>query len=338
MTGRFSNGTVVGFGEILLRLTAPGHRRFWQAESFDAHYGGSEANAAVSLANYGTPAAFVTRLPDNALGQAAIDRLRARGVDTRHIVRGGDRMGLYFVERGAGARGQGIIYDRAGSAIADAAADTFDWERIFAELDAGWFHFSGITPALGEGCAALCLSACRAARQRGMTVSCDLNYREQLWPRARAGQVMDGLCRLADVCIAYEDEPGDLFGIRAPEGVPRTEGAAHIARTLRERFGFAVAAVTVSRSYSAMERDWTAVLADGSGCYAGGYYRFEAVDRIGGGDAFSGALIHALLSGMPAQQAVAFATAAGCLKYTVEGDMNLATRAEVAALADRPTA
>lgn len=323
---------VITFGEILLRLTAPGHQRFCQAQRYSACYGGSEANAAVSLANYGTSAAFVTRLPAHALGDAAVDALRARGVDTRYIVRGGDRIGLYFVEQGAGYRGRSIVYDRAGSSIAAAASDGFAWEDIFADSGAEWFHFSGITPALSDECAALCLAACKAAKARGMTVSCDLNYREALWPREKAERVMDELCRYADVCIAYEDEPKEVFGITVSPEMSGIDAAAALATKMRRRFGFSVMAVTVSKSYSAARRDWSAVLCDDSGCHVSRRYEFDAVDTIGGGDAFSGALIHALLNGMPAQQAVEFAAAAGCLKYTVEGDAALATLDEVNAL------
>ena len=326
---------VITFGEILLRLTAPRHQRFIQAQSFAACYGGSEANAAVSLCNYGTSAVFVTRLPAHAVGQAAIDSLRARGAGTRYIVRGGDRLGVYYVEQGAGYRGQTIVYDRAGSAIAEAAANEFDWKHIFTDSGAEWFHFSGITPALSDTCAALCLSACRAAKRLGLTVSCDLNYREALWSQEKARRVMAELCRYVDVCIAYEDEPGDIFGIRAPEGLSRTDAACTIARALRERFDFSAVAVTVSRSSSAMRRDWSAVLADrcSGSCCVSRCYEFDAVDRIGGGDAFSGALIHALLNRLPMQQAIDFAAAAGCLKYTIEGDVNAVTSDEVMTLA-----
>lgn len=326
---------VVTFGEILLRLTTPGHQRFIQAQNFGVCYGGSEANAAVSLCNYGTSTEFVTCLPTNALGQAAMDSLRARGVGTQYIIRGGNRLGVYFVEQGAGYRGQTIIYDRAGSAIARALRDDFNWERIFIDSAAEWFHFSGVTPALSDTCATVCLDACRVAKRLGLTVSCDLNYREALWDRDKAERVMAELCQYIDVCIAYEDEPIEIFGIQAPEGLSGTDAACLIACKLRERFNLSVVAVTVSRAFSAMRRDWAAVIADNSSnrCYASRRYEFDAVDRIGGGDAFSGALIHALLNRLPMQQAVNFAAAAGCLKYTIEGDVNAVTSDEVMTLA-----
>lgn len=326
---------VITLGEILLRLTTPGRQRFTQAQSFVACYGGSEANAAVSLCNYGTSAEFVTCLPAHALGQAALDSLRARGIGTQYIVRSGERLGVYFVERGAGYRGQAIVYDRAGSAIAGASTDDFDWERIFTDSGAEWFHFSGVTPALSDTCAALCLDACTTAKRLGLTVSCDLNYRETLWSREKAGRIMAELCRYIDVCIAYEDEPGNIFDIRAPEGLSGTDAACTIARTLREHFNFSAVAVTVSRSLSATRRDWAAVLTDrrSDSCYVSRCYEFDAVDCIGGGDAFSGALIHALLNDLPMQHAVDFAAAAGCLKYTIEGDINAVTSDEVMMLA-----
>ncbi len=322
---------VVTFGEVMLRLTASGHRRLSQAAEFEAVYGGSEANAAVSLCNYGSPAALVTRLPENALGEAALRSLRACGVDVSGVVRGGNRLGLYFVERGISYRKQGILYDRAGSSMAMAAPEDFDWETAFADAD--WFHFSGVTPALGEGCAAAVQEACRIAKQKGLTVSCDLNYREPLWSRTEAERVMSGLMPYVDVCLAYEEEPQDIFGICPAEGASREEGHRQMARALRERFGFSLVAVTSSRARSAMSHDWSAMLFDGEEYYFSRRYEVDAVDRIGGGDAFSGALIHAVRRDWEPQQIVEFAAAAGCLKYTVEGDCNAVTEAEVAQLA-----
>lgn len=321
----------VTFGEIMLRLTTPENQRFLQAESFLAVYGGSEANVAVSLCNYGQPAEHVTALPQNAIGQAALNSLRRYGVATNHIARCGNRLGLYFVEKGAAYRKQGIVYDRALSAIATAPANTFNWQEIFNDAD--WFHFSGITPALSTDCAAMCLAACKAAHSLGLTVSCDLNYREALWPREKANRVMSELMPLVDVCFAYEDEPQDMFGITPQKGTDPNEGYRQMATELKKRFGFKLVAITNSRSYSAMQIDWAAMLYDGNDFYFSRRYEINAVDRIGGGDAFCGGFIYAAKNGYTPQQIIEFAVAAGSMKYTVMGDYNCVSAEEVAALA-----
>lgn len=321
----------ITFGEVMLRLTTPENQRFLQAESFSAVYGGSEANVAVSLCNYGTPAEHVTALPQNALGQAALNSLRRYGVGTGSIARCGNRLGIYFVEKGAAYRKQGIVYDRADSALATAPANTFNWPKIFENAD--WFHFSGITPALSENCAAMCLAACKTAHSLGLTVSCDLNYREALWSKEKANRVMSELMPLVDVCFAYEDEPQDMFGIMPEKGAEKNEGYRQMARELKKRFGFKMVAITNSCSYTAMQIDWAAMLYDGKDFYFSRRYEMTAVDRIGGGDAFCGGFIHASKSGYAPQQIIEFAVAAGSMKYTVMGDFNCVSAPEVEALA-----
>ena len=330
------NKKVVTFGEIMLRLAPEGYQRFVQASSYGASYGGGEANVAVSLANFGMDSVFVTKLPGHEIGQAGVNALRQFGVDTSHIVRGGDRVGIYYLEKGASQRPSKVIYDRAGSSIATASAADFDWDRIFE--GASWFHFTGITPALGDNVAAICEEACRTARARGITVSCDLNYRNKLWTKEKAGQVMDGLCRYVDVCIANEEDAGDVFGIRAAatdvsKGEVNREGYREVAKQLAERFGFRAVAITLRESVSASDNYWAAMLYTGGSCYFSGKYAVHIVDRVGGGDAFAGGLIYALLQEYGPQEAIEFAAAAGCLKHSVEGDFNQVRVDEVTRLA-----
>lgn len=323
---------VVTFGEIMLRLAPEGYYRFIQAESFGATYGGGEANVAVSLANYGVEVKYVTKLPANDIGQAAINSLRRYGVDTADIVRGGGRIGIYFLEKGASQRASKVIYDRAHSSIATATREDFDWDKIFE--GAGWFHFTGITPALGDNVAAVCLDACRAARARGITVSCDLNYRKNLWSREKAGQVMGGLMEYADVCIANEEDAGDVFGIWADNtsitgGKLSNEGYKSVAKKLSDKFGFKNVAITLRSSVSANDNNWAGMLYDGTEFYFSKNYAIHIVDRVGGGDSFGAGLIYSLVTGKSRQTALEFAVAASCLKHTVEGDFNQVSAAEV---------
>lgn len=327
---------VVTFGEIMLRLAPEGYDRFVQADRFGVTYGGGEANVAVSLANYGLDVKYVTKLPKNELGQAAVNALRRYGVDTGDIVRGGNRIGVYFIEKGASQRPSKVIYDRAGSSVAMASRSDFDWDKI---LDgAKWFHFTGITPALGDNVAAACLDACRTAKERGITISCDLNYRKNLWSREKAGQVMAELMKYVDVCIANEEDAGDVFGIWA-EGTDITGGKlSHggyrsVAKQLAERFGFKKVAVTLRTSISANDNKWAAMLYDGSEFYFSRSYDIHIVDRVGGGDSFGAGLIYSLMTGNEPQQALEFAVAASCLKHTIEGDFNLVGADEVSKLA-----
>lgn len=327
---------VVTFGEIMLRLAPEGYYRFVQADRMGATFGGGEANVAVSLANYGFDAVFVTRLPGHEIGQAAVNSLRRYGVDTSRIARGGERVGIYYLEKGASQRPSKVIYDRAGSSICTASREDFDWEKIFE--GASWFHFTGITPALNHEVAAICLEACRAAKEQRVKISCDLNYRNKLWNREEAGKVMGELCKYVDVCIANEEDAADVFGIHASDtdvkaGAVNHEGYKDVARQLAERFGFEKVAITLRESISANDNHWSAMLYDGKEYYFSKKYKMHIVDRVGGGDSFGGGLIAAILSGYGPQEAIEFAVAASCLKHSIEGDFNLVTKEEVAKLA-----
>lgn len=331
---------VVTFGEIMLRLAPEGYYRFVQADSFGATYGGGEANVAVSLANYGFDASFVTKLPEHEIGQAAVNSLRKYGVDTSFIVRGGDRLGIYFLEKGASQRPSKVIYDRAGSSIAMAGRDDFNWYEIFA--DAEWFHFTGITPALNDEVAAICLDACKAAKKAGLIISCDLNYRNKLWSKEKAGRVMGELCKYVDVCIANEEDAADVFGIKAADtdvakGEVNREGYKEVARKLAGRFGFSKVAITLRESVSANDNKWSAMLYDGEDYYFSKKYLMHIVDRVGGGDSFGGGLICACLNGYDPQSTIEFAVAASCLKHSIEGDFNMVTIDEVLRLAGGDT-
>ena len=329
---------VVTFGEIMLRLAPEGYLRFTQAEKFGVVYGGGEANVSVSLANYGIDSAFVTKLPKHEIGQSAVNALRKFGVDTSKIVRGGDRVGIYFNEKGASQRPSKVIYDRAYSAIAMAQPEDFDWDKIFTDVD--WFHFTGITPALGPNVAAICLDACKAAKAHGVKISCDLNFRKKLWSREQARETMTKLCEYIDVCISNEEDAHDVFGIDAENtdiagGKLNHDGYKSVARQLAEKFGFEKVAITLRSSISANDNDWAALLYDaqsGEYCFSKSYH-MHIVDRVGGGDSFGASLIYSLLSGYSTQEAIEFAVAASCLKHSIEGDYNMVTVDEVKALA-----
>lgn len=327
---------VITFGEIMLRLAPEGYYRFVQADSFGATFGGGEANVAVSLANYGLDAAFVTKLPTHEIGQMAVNSLRKYGVDTSLIARGGERVGIYFLEKGASQRPSKVIYDRAYSAISKAVPQDFNWEEIFAGAD--WFHFTGITPALGDTVAEICLEAVKAAKKNGVKVSCDLNYRKKLWTREKAGQIMGELMPYVDVCIANEEDAADVFGIKAAgtdvtKGEVSHEGYKDVAKQLKDRFGFEAVAITLRSSISANDNDWAAMLYDGKQYYYSKQYRMHIVDRVGGGDSFGAGLIYAMLNGYAPQDTIEFAVAASCLKHSVEGDYNMVSLAEVQNLA-----
>ncbi len=331
-----TNKKVITFGEIMLRLAPEAYYRFIQANNFLASYGGGEANVAVSLANFGVPASFVTRLPRHDIGQAAINSLRRYGVDTSLIIRGGDRIGIYYLEKGASQRPSKVIYDRAGSSVATVTRQDFDWKMI---LDgAKWFHFTGITPALSDELAAICLEACQIAREKGITVSCDLNYRNKLWSREKAGQVMTDLCRYVDVCIANEEDASDVFAIKAAHtdisgGQVNYDGYRDVAKQLTDRFGFAKVAITLRSSLSANDNRWAAMLYDGDNYYFSREYLMHIVDRVGGGDSFGAGLIYACLENWDQQSSIDFAVAASCLKHSIEGDFNQVTVDEVQKLA-----
>ena len=277
---------VITFGELMLRLAPEGYYRFVQADKLGATFGGGEANVAVSLANFGFDAAFVSRLPAHEIGQAAVNSLRRYGVDTSLIARGGSRIGIYYLEKGASQRPSKVIYDRAGSSIAEAAMEDFDWKEVFD--GAQWFHFTGITPALNDNVAAICMEACKAAKAAGVTISCDLNYRNKLWSKEKAGKVMGELCRYVDVCIANEEDAADVFGIHAADtdvtaGEVNREGYKDVARQLSDRFGFTKVAITLRESLSANDNNWSAMLYDGTDYYFSRQYKMHIVDRVGGG-------------------------------------------------------
>ena len=327
---------VITFGEIMLRLNPESSLRFVQAEKFEATYAGGEANVAVSLANYGIDAAFVSKVPAHDIGQCAVNALRKYGVDTRNMVRGGLRLGSYYVEKGASQRPSKVIYDRAGSAIALAEPADFDWDTIFAGAD--WFHWTGITPALGGYLPQICLEACKAAKARGITISCDLNYRNKLWTRDEAKKVMSELVKYVDVCIANEEDAKDVFGIQAENtdissGKLNHEGYISVARQIQEQFGCKQVAITLRSSLSAFDNDWAGMLYTEGQAYFSPTYRIHIVDRVGGGDSFGGGLIYSLLTEKAPQDAINFAVAASCLKHSIEHDFNLVTVAEVENLA-----
>ncbi len=320
----------------MLRLAPEGYYRFVQATNYGATYGGGEANVAISLAGFGMDVAFVTKLPKHEIGQAGVNVLRQFGVDTSKIIRGGNRVGIYFLEKGASQRPSKVIYDRAGSSIAMASAEDFNWDEIFA--DAEWFHFTGITPALGDNLADICLEACKKAKERNITISCDLNYRSKLWSKEKAGQVMDALCRYVDICIANEEDAGNVFGIKAAhtnviKGEVNQEGYQEVARQLTERFGFKSVAITLRESISANDNNWAAMLYTGGAYYFSKKYAVRIVDRVGGGDSFASGLIYTSMQGYDPQAAIEFAAAASCLKHTIEGDFNQVSIDEVMKLA-----
>lgn len=321
----------------MLRLSPEGYLRFPQANKFDAVYGGGEANVTVSLSNYGDSAAYVTAVPANEIGQNAVNALRQYGVDTSMILRQGPRLGIYFCERGASQRGSKVVYDRAGSSVAVSRRADYDWEKI---LDgATWFHFTGITPALGGELPEICEDALKVCREKGITVSCDLNYRGKLWTREKAGEVMSRLMPYVNICIANEEDAKDVFGIAAENtdinsGKLDREGYISVARQLVERFGFTHVAITLRGSISASDNNWSGMLYDGAKAYFAKNYLIHIVDRVGGGDSFGGGLIHAMNKWPDDnQQIIEYAVAASCLKQTIEGDFNLASEKEVLALA-----
>ena len=327
---------VVTFGELMLRLAPNGYYRFFQNDQMQATFGGGEANVSVSLANFGLDSTYVTKLPKHAIGQAAVDSLRYFGVDTSKIVRGGDRVGIYFLEKGASQRGSVCIYDRAHSAIQEADPAEFDWNAIFEGAD--WFHFTGITPALGGECPEICLDALKACKAKGITVSCDLNYRGKLWTRAQAAETMSRLVPYVDVCIANEADAADVFGIRAEgtdvdSGKLNKDGYVSVAKQISDRFGCKKVAITLRTSLSATDNLWSGMLWTAEEACFAPEYKVHIVDRVGGGDSFGGGLIYALANDYSTQDAINYAVAASCLKHSIEHDFNHATVDEVKALA-----
>lgn len=329
-------GTLVCFGELMMRLNPEGYGRLTQANKFEVSFAGGEANVAVDAAQLGMETIYVTKLPDQELGRSAANALRRFGVNTDRIVYGGPRLGIYFVEKGASQRPSKVIYDRAGSSVSLAQPGDFDWERILEGAD--WFHFTGITPALGGCLPQICEEACKLAKSKQITVSCDLNYRKKLWSRQEACAVMGELMSLVDVCIANEEDMADVFGIHAgnsdiESGHLDTEGYRSAAQEMAERFRLSHVAVTLRKSLSASRNLWSGMLYSNGAAYFSREYDMQIVDRVGGGDSFGAGLIYALHSGYGFQRAVEFAAAASCLKHTIEHDFNLVTLAEVEALA-----
>lgn len=327
---------VVCFGEIMLRLAPEGYYRFVQAEKYGATFGGGEANVSVSLANYGVDSVYVTKVPDNDIAQACINSLRRFGVDTSMVVRGGERLGIYYLEKGASQRPSKVIYDRAYSSISKAERSDFDWKKIFDGVT--WFHFTGITPALSDNCADICLDAVKTAKELGITVSCDLNYRKKLWSKEKAKEVMTKLAPYIDVCIANEEDANDVFGIKAEDtditgGKLSHDGYKSVAKKLVDTFGFKKVAITLRGSISANDNNWAAMLYDGKDYFFSKNYLIHIVDRVGGGDSFGAGLIYALLNNYTSQDAIEFAVAASCLKHTIEGDYNMVSVDEVLKLA-----
>jgi 2-dehydro-3-deoxygluconokinase len=330
---------VVTFGEIMMRLNPPGHLRFNQARTFDVTYAGGEANVAASLAQYGIPTQFVTRLPSNELADACVAYLRSFGVGTDFIVRGGDRLGIYFLENGAAQRGSKVVYDRAGSSIASIEPGMVDWDRVFE--NARWFHWTGITPAISEGLARVCLEGIKAARAKGITVSCDLNFRKKLWKWGKqASEVMPEMVALCDVSIGNEEDAEKVFGIKAPDvdverGKVEAGAYLYVAEELKKKFpNLQRIAITLRGSISASHNTWSGVLYDGQRLYTGAQYDIiPIVDRVGGGDSFAGGLIYSLLQNPDdLQRALDFAIAASCLKHSIWYDFNCVSVAEVEGL------
>ncbi len=327
---------IITMGEIMLRLSPPGYGRFVQSDSFDVNYGGGEANVAVSLANYGHGAYFVSKVPSHEIGQSAINALRRFGVNTDYIARGGSRLGVYYMERGASLRPSKIIYDRAGSSVSEANPSDFDFDTIFR--NAQWFHWSGITPALSESAAECLRLACVAAKKVGATVSCDLNYRRKLWTPEKAQAVMRPLMRYVDVCIGNEEDADLCLGFKPDADVQNGSTDAHgyenIFCAMYKEFGFSHIACTLRESISASHNGWKGMMYDGEKFYVSKHYNLDhIVDRVGGGDSFSGGIIHGMVSGMDGQQTLDFAVAASALKQTIPGDINMMSAEEVAALA-----
>lgn len=322
----------VCFGEVMMRLSPPGFERILQAKSFIVQFGGAEANVAVSLANYGIDVSYVTKLPANTIGDTCRNEIRKYGVDVSGIVRGGERLGLFYCEKGASMRPSNVIYDRAGSSISQASPTDFDWPKLL--LGADWFHFTGITPALGDNVAAICVQACETAKNMGIPISCDLNYRKKLWSRDKAGQVMSGLMPYVDLLIANEEDAADVFGIHADgtniaDGKISEEGYRSVARQLVARFGVKQVAITLRESLSASDNGWSGLLYDGTGFHHSRHYDIRLVDRVGGGDAFGAGLIYGFLNKLGMQESLEFAVAASALKQTVEGDFNMVGVKEV---------
>ena len=323
---------VVTLGEIMLRLSTPDYKRFVQSDSFDVTYGGGEANVAAALCNYGLNGTFVTKVPNNPIGQSAINHLRRFGVDTQFIVRGGDRLGIYFLETGASMRASQVVYDRAGASIAEIDIAELDFDKIFEGAD--WFHTTGITPALSDKAAAVAEAALKAARAKGIVTSIDLNYRKKLWSKEKAREVMTRLCQYVDVCIGNEEDADTTLGFKAAgtdvtKGELNLDGYKSVFEQMKEKFGFKYIASTLRESHSASDNGWSALVYDGHDFYHTKSYEVRIVDRVGSGDSFASGFIFGLVTGMTLSEAAEFGVAASALKHTIPGDLNHATLTEV---------
>lgn len=328
---------IVGFGELMISFAPPGYLRFLQADSMDINYTGAEANVLVSLSMFGMRTQFVTKLPENPIADASIACLRKYGVGTDNIVFGGDRIGVLYTEKGAAQRPSKVVYDRKFTSISTAKREDFDWDAIFSD-DTSWFHFTGITPALSDNTAVICEDACRAAKARGITVSCDLNYRKKLWSEEKAKSVMEKLIPYVDVVIANEEDAEKVLGIKAEHtdvmtGKLNRDGYIDVAKQICEKYGAKKVGITLRKSISASDNEWSAMLYDGKDAYFSKEYKIHIVNRVGGGDSFTGALIYSILNNYDAQSAIEFAAAASCLKHSIEKDFNLVTLDEVKQLA-----
>lgn len=326
---------IVCWGELLMRLGTRRYERFVQAREFEVGYTGAEANVAVSLANYGLAAYVVSGVPDTEIGQACLNYIRQFGVNTDYVKRLGKRLGTFYLETGASQRPSKVIYDRAGSSITELKAGDIDWNMIFQGKD--WFHFSGTAPALADNVAEVTREACVSAKKLGLTVSCDLNFRRKLWTPEKAQTVMTELMKFVDVLIGNEEDADKVFGVRA-KGVDVTrskldvEAYKDVARQLYEKFNVKYVATTLRESISASDNNWSGLLYDGAEVYRSRQYHVHIVDRVGGGDSFSGGLIYGLLTGMTLQETVEFAAAASCLKHSIHGDFNLVSLNEITIL------
>lgn len=336
---------VVTFGEIMLRLAPQDGTRLLQFHSLQATFGGAEANVAVSLANFGMDAAFVSKVPENPIGAAAVSQLKGFGVDASYVLQGGERLGVYYLEKGAGPRPSLCVYDRKNSAIAECSPSDFDWNKILKGAAA--FHFTGITPALSKSCSAACLEAVKAAKKLGVMVFCDLNFRKKLWTKAQAKKAMTELCKYVDVLILNEEDASDVFGIKAPAsdiqgGKLSAEGYKKVAQELFDRFDIKAAAISQRESYSASDNGWSGIYFERGGntsqdkkeggeikMFASKKYDLRIVDRVGGGDAFAAGIIYGLLNKLGGQETVGFAAAVGALQQTIEGDFSRVSVAEV---------
>lgn len=328
---------IVTFGEILLRLAPQGYKKLFQNDILETSFCGAEANVAVSLSNYGMDSQFITKIPDNEVGQAAINSLRYFGIDTSMVVKGGDRLGLYYLEKGASQRPSKVLYDRANSAIANSHLDDFDWNEIFTDCE--WFHFTGINPALSNNMAQICLEACRVAEAKNITISCDINYRSKLWSTEEAKSVMTKLMQYVDVCIGNEDDAEKVFGIKAENtdvssGSVDHESYKEVARKISNQFGCKYVAITLRTSLSASVNKWAGMLysKELNDYFLSKEYSINIVDRVGSGDSFAAGLIYGLANKLDSQYCVEFAVAASCLKHTLEGDFNRVSINDVTSL------